>query len=194
MRLEAAMNDASDLKQQLELKAQENKSVTATLDTLRGNHAELERAFKITAAGIEGGKSLAESAKDMERVRKTMAAQLAEFDTMKKSLMRDLQNRCEKVRWREGGRRRCWPEKDADGTPPSRASLQVVELEISLDETQEQYKNVLKNSNSKAQQRKMDFLTRNLDQLTLVQKQVCSCTLCVLLQFFLLTRAFSIAR
>lgn len=49
---------------------------------------------------------------------------------------------------------------------------QVVELEISLDETQEQYKNVLKNSNSKAQQRKMDFLTRNLDQLTLVQKQV----------------------
>lgn len=100
MKLEAALNDASDLKQQLELKAQENKSVTATLDTLRGNHAELERAFKITAAGIEGGKSLAESAKDMERVRKTMAAQLAEFDTMKKSLMRDLQNRCEKVRER----------------------------------------------------------------------------------------------
>lgn len=49
---------------------------------------------------------------------------------------------------------------------------QVVELEISLDETQEQYKNVLKNTNNKAQQRKMDFLTRNLDQLTLVQKQV----------------------
>jgi len=56
-----------------------------------------QRAFKITAAGIEGGKSLAESAKDMERVRKTMAQQLSEFDTMKKSLMRDLQNRCEKV-------------------------------------------------------------------------------------------------
>jgi kinesin family protein 5 len=33
----------------------------------------------------------------MERVRKTMAQQLSEFDTMKKSLMRDLQNRCEKV-------------------------------------------------------------------------------------------------
>lgn len=49
---------------------------------------------------------------------------------------------------------------------------QVVELEISLDETQEQYKNVLKNSNSKSQERKMSFLTRNLDQLTLVQKQV----------------------
>lgn len=40
---------------------------------------------------------MAESAKDMERVRKTMAGQLAEFDSMKKSLMKDLQNRCEKV-------------------------------------------------------------------------------------------------
>ncbi|KAK4700548.1 kinesin family member 5, partial [Phenoliferia sp. Uapishka_3] len=144
MKLESALSDAGDLKQQLELKAQENKSITANLESLRGTNAELERAFKITADGIEGGKSLAESAKDMERVRKTMASQLSEFDTMKKSLMRDLQNRCEKV----------------------------VELEISLDETQEQYKNVLKNTNNKAQQRKMDFLTRNLDQLTLVQKQL----------------------
>lgn len=57
----------------------------------------VQRAFKITTAGIEGGASLAESAKDMERVRKTMAGQLAEFDQMKKSLMKDLQNRCEKV-------------------------------------------------------------------------------------------------
>ncbi|KAM0745937.1 kinesin heavy chain [Meredithblackwellia eburnea MCA 4105] len=144
MKLEAALGDATDLKQQLELKAQEIKSMTTTNEALRSTNAELERAFKITADGIEGGKSLAESAKDMELVRKSMASQLAEFDTMKKSLMRDLQNRCEKV----------------------------VELEISLDETQEQYKNVLKHSNSKAQQRKMDFLTRNLDQLTLVQKQL----------------------
>ena len=49
---------------------------------------------------------------------------------------------------------------------------QVVELEISLDETREQYNNVLRNSNSKAQQRKMEFLTRNLDQLAIVQRQV----------------------
>jgi kinesin family protein 5 len=48
----------------------------------------------------------------------------------------------------------------------------VVELEIQLDEATEQYKNIVKNSNSKAQQRKMDFLMRNLDQLNIVQKQV----------------------
>jgi len=58
--------------------------------------------------------------------------------------MRDLQNRCEKV----------------------------VELEIQLDEIKEQYNNVIRNSNSKAQQKKMAFLERNLEQLTLVQKQL----------------------
>jgi len=87
---------------------------------------------------------LAESAQDLERTRKAINVQLAEFDGVKKSLMRDLQNRCEKV----------------------------VELEIQLDEIKEQYNNVIRNSNSKAQQKKMAFLERNLEQLTLVQKQV----------------------
>lgn len=48
----------------------------------------------------------------------------------------------------------------------------MVELEIQLDEMKEQYNNVIRNSNSKAQQKKMAFLERNLEQLTLVQKQV----------------------
>ena len=38
----------------------------------------------------------------------------------------------------------------------------------------EQYSNVIRNSNNKAQQKKMAFLERNLEQLTLVQKQVIS--------------------
>ncbi len=88
--------------------------------------------------------------------------QLAEFDGVKKSLMRDLQNRCEKV----------------DSSDAFLASgiliykFKVVELEIQLDEIKEQYNNVIRNSNSKAQQKKMAFLERNLEQLTLVQKQV----------------------
>jgi len=106
-----------------------------------------QRAFAVTSDGIEGGKNLAESAQDLERTRKAINVQLAEFDGVKKSLMRDLQNRCEKV----------------------------VELEIQLDEIKEQYNNVVRNSNSKAQQKKMAFLERNLEQLTLVQKQVEPC-------------------
>ncbi|BGP55956.1 hypothetical protein JCM8202_005098 [Rhodotorula sphaerocarpa] len=144
MKLEAAVNDANDLKQQLELRNQEVKAAQAGLEQLRTANAELERTFKITTASIEGGKNLEAAAKDLERQHKAVAQQLADFDSMKKSLMRDLQDRCEKV----------------------------VELEISLDEARENYRNLAKNSNSKTQQRKMDFLTRNLDQLTVVQKQL----------------------
>ncbi|ETN41020.1 uncharacterized protein HMPREF1541_02953 [Cyphellophora europaea CBS 101466] len=75
---------------------------------------------------------------------KTLQQQIADFDLMKKNLMRDLQNRCERV----------------------------VELEISLDETREQYNNVLRSSNNRQQQKKMAFLERNLEQLTVVQRQL----------------------
>lgn len=141
---EAQQGEISDLKKQIELKAREAMNLQATNESLRGANEELKRAFAVTTASVEGGKNLAESAREMERVRKTMTSQLAEFDIMKKSLMRDLQNRCEKV----------------------------VELEISLDETKEQYNNIVRSSNSKAQQKKMAFLERNLEQLTSVQKQL----------------------
>ncbi|KAH6562445.1 hypothetical protein BASA50_010468 [Batrachochytrium salamandrivorans] len=85
------------------------------------------------------------TSEEIEKMRKTMAQQLIEFDAMKKKLMRDLQNRCEKV----------------------------VELEISLDETREQYNNILRNSNSRAQQQKMAVLEHNLEQLKTVQKGIC---------------------
>ncbi|KAK9495583.1 P-loop containing nucleoside triphosphate hydrolase protein [Lipomyces doorenjongii] len=78
-----------------------------------------------------------------DRHGKTMKQQLVNFEGIKKSLMRDLQNRCERV----------------------------VELEISLDEMREQYKSVLKTANaSKSQQKRMAFLERNLEQLTQVQR------------------------
>src|SRR5882757_10501790 len=86
-----------------------------------------QRAFAVTSDGIEGGKNLAESAQDLERTRKAINVQLAEFDGVKKSLLRDLQNRCEKV-----------------GKNPfilnicsSISLLQVVVLEIQLDEIKE---------------------------------------------------------
>ncbi|KAJ4487933.1 kinesin heavy chain [Lentinula aciculospora] len=141
---DAHASEVSDLKQQIELKANEVRTVNASIDSLKSVNEELKRAFAVTSAGIEGGKNLAESAQDLERTRKAINVQLAEFDGVKKSLMRDLQNRCEKV----------------------------VELEIQLDEIKEQYNNVIRNSNSKAQQKKMAFLERNLEQLTVVQKQL----------------------
>ncbi|KIY43537.1 putative kinesin-1 [Fistulina hepatica ATCC 64428] len=141
---DAHIREMVDLKQQLEQKANEIRNLNASIESLKSVNEELKRAFAVTSAGIEGGKNLAESAQDLERTRKAINVQLAEFDGVKKSLMRDLSNRCEKV----------------------------VELEIQLDEIKEQYNNVIRNSNSKAQQKKMAFLERNLEQLTLVQKQL----------------------
>ncbi|KIK47067.1 hypothetical protein CY34DRAFT_9244 [Suillus luteus UH-Slu-Lm8-n1] len=140
---DANISEVADLKQQLELKSNEIRTLNASIDSLKSVNEELKRAFAVTSAGIEGGKNLAESAQDLERTRKAINVQLAEFDGVKKSLVRDLQNRCEKV----------------------------VELEIQLDEIKEQYNNVIRNSNSKAQQKKMAFLERNLEQLTLLVDQ-----------------------
>lgn len=47
-----------------------------------------------------------------------------------------------------------------------------MELELQLDEVKEQYKVIARSANSRAQQRKLEFLEHNLDQLNVVQKQV----------------------
>lgn len=117
-----------ELKADVQLKAAENERLKALVEDLQ---------VRVKSAGAGGAPGAMANGK-------TVQQQLAEFDVMKKSLMRDLQNRCERV----------------------------VELEISLDETREQYNNVLRSSNNRAQQKKMAFLERNLEQLTQVQRQL----------------------
>jgi kinesin family protein 5 len=134
-RLEAAYSNkqeaqaklAEELKAEIKAKSAENERMAALID-------DLQR--RVSAGGATAASPMPNG--------KTVQQQMAEFDVMKKSLMRDLQNRCERV----------------------------VELEISLDETREQYNNVLRSSNSRAQQKKMAFLERNLEQLTQVQRQL----------------------
>lgn len=123
-RQNAQIQLVEDLKTEASQKAAENSRMKTLIDDLQ------QRVKSGGAAPVVNGK--------------TVQQQIAEFDVMKKSLMRDLQNRCERV----------------------------VELEISLDETREQYNNVLRSSNNRAQQKKMAFLERNLEQLTQVQRQL----------------------
>ncbi|KAI5463364.1 P-loop containing nucleoside triphosphate hydrolase protein [Mariannaea sp. PMI_226] len=123
-RQSAEIQLVDQLKADLTQKAAENLRMKTLIEDLQ------QRVKAGTAAPMANGK--------------TIQQQIAEFDVMKKSLMRDLQNRCERV----------------------------VELEISLDETREQYNNVLRSSNNRAQQKKMAFLERNLEQLTQVQRQL----------------------
>lgn len=117
----------ADLKSDLSQKSFELQKFKAVNEDLQ---------FKLQNSGSTVAGSMANG--------KTVQQQIAEFDVMKKNLMRDLQNRCERV----------------------------VELEISLDETREQYNNVLRSSNNRTQQKKMAFLERNLEQLTHVQRQL----------------------
>lgn len=74
----------------------------------------------------------------------SMQSHIAQFDVMKMALMKDLQDRCERV----------------------------VELEISLDQAREQYNLAIRDGNNKQQQKKMALLQRNLEQLTGVQRQL----------------------
>ena len=119
-----------ELKENLARSADDNQKIRAELEALK-------LPFKSGAMSANGGIPAGVHGK-------TVQQQITDFDVMKKSLMRDLQNRCERV----------------------------VELEISLDETREQYNNVLRTSNNRAQQQKMAFLERNLEQLTHVQRQL----------------------
>ncbi|KAL8655185.1 MAG: hypothetical protein Q9226_003145 [Calogaya cf. arnoldii] len=123
---ETQVEVVKEMRGELDRKDEENKRLRTGLDGFR-------RQSKTHALNGASSPQL-----------KTVQQQIADFDVMKKSLMRDLQNRCERV----------------------------VELEISLDETREQYNNVLRLSNNRAQQKKMAFLERNLEQLTLVQRQL----------------------
>lgn len=151
--LERGLNEAdvTEVKNRLaEAYTARQNGEAETLDELKGDlmrHAEENQRLRADLDAAQ--KKVANGAPVANGVEsaingKTVAQQIAEFDAMKKSLMRDLQNRCERV----------------------------VELEISLDETREQYNNVLRTSNNRAQQKKMAFLERNLEQLTVVQRQL----------------------
>lgn len=138
-------NDVEEIKQKLEGLYQDRRDTQSDMildlrDELTHKTEEIHRLRQSVAdlqnrTGANGANSV---------TNKTLQQQIADFDLMKKNLMRDLQNRCERV----------------------------VELEISLDETREQYNNVLRSSNNRQQQKKMAFLERNLEQLTVVQRQL----------------------
>ncbi|KAI7885574.1 kinesin heavy chain [Lichtheimia hyalospora FSU 10163] len=142
---EIQQKEIEDLKKELERKNQDHQKLSSAMADLKAANEQLQTALADQAAPAPATNGdLSEKEKDLERMRKSMAQQLADFEVMKKALMRDLQSRCERV----------------------------VELEMSLDETREHYNNVLRTSNNKAQQKKMAFLERNLEQLTNVQKQL----------------------
>ncbi|WVR04991.1 hypothetical protein IAU60_002003 [Kwoniella sp. DSM 27419] len=141
---EMLRGEISTLTEHAESRAAEIKRLQSTVESYKLSNEELNRALTVAAAGNEETETFANSAKELERMRKTHEIQYADFEIVKKSLMKDLQNRCEKV----------------------------VELEMQLDEVREQYKLIARSANSRAQQKKLEFLERNLEELNVVQKQL----------------------
>ena len=137
------LSSLSELRHNLASKTDENRQLRTQLyETSRRTRTP---SLTTQSSGIPNGLPPATPATPATPTSgKTLQQQVADFDAIKKSLMRDLQNRCERV----------------------------VELEISLDEAREQYNQVLRTSNNRAQQKKMALLERNLEQLTHVQRQL----------------------
>ncbi|CAO3695823.1 unnamed protein product [Rhizopus stolonifer] len=134
--------EIEELKQEIDKKTENIENLSQALQSLKEANDSLQKALDDQPPTQDAPNS--ERDQEIDRTRKAMEKDLLDFDTMKKALMRDLQLRCEKV----------------------------VELEMSLDETREQYNNVLRASNNKQQQQKMALLERNLEQLRNVQKQL----------------------
>lgn len=137
--------DVEEIRQRLEkIYVSRRDAEAQAVEEIKAQLARKDEELKQLRQSLADAQARAANGAAVSPTSKTLQQQIAEFDNMKKSLMRDLQNRCERV----------------------------VELEISLDETREQYNNVLRSSNNRAQQKKMAFLERNLEQLTHVQRQL----------------------
>lgn len=143
MKSQVQQKEIESLKSDMEKKTKEEIRLMNVMKELQEAQDKLLN-MKAQPVVRDTKEAIEQKEKELEKMRKSMAQELADFETMKKVLMRDLQSRCEKV----------------------------VELEFQLDETKTQQTNLLKATSSKAQQKKMSLLERNLDQLTNVQKQV----------------------
>ncbi|CAO3598592.1 unnamed protein product [Absidia cylindrospora] len=149
--LESQARELDDLNEMIRGKNQQESKLAASITELKMINEKLQNFISSHLKDLQTARlpstensKATSSENEAKAMCKSMAQQLGEFETMKKALMRDLQSRSERV----------------------------VDLEISLDETREQYANALRANSNKVQQKKMVFLERNLEQLTNVQKQL----------------------
>ncbi|KAJ3224587.1 hypothetical protein HK099_008196 [Clydaea vesicula] len=155
-KLEAQFNNKREVQEK------EIEELHIALDKKEEENA-LEALNNANGTSVDGFKK----DEEIDKLRKTMAQQLSEFDVMKKKLMRDLQDRCEKIVELELSLDETREQYTSLSSDPERFS----KLESSLEETRKKYNTILSNSNSKAQQQKLAFMERNLEQLTNIQKQ-----------------------
>jgi kinesin family protein 5 len=57
----------------------------------------VQRLLAEATSGVEGGREFAQAVQELERTKRTSELQQAEFESVKRNLMRDVTDRCEKV-------------------------------------------------------------------------------------------------
>ncbi|KAJ2556714.1 hypothetical protein EV175_001821, partial [Coemansia sp. RSA 1933] len=144
----------------LQRRVEEISKNAATIRELRGENRDLqarmetlvEEKNKAAAAvpAVIGGDVAAATEhamlkeREMHMMRREMAQRILEYDTMRKSLMRDVQNRCEKI----------------------------IELEMALDDSRSQISMLSHRASNPNQPQRMQLLEKNVAQLTLMQKEL----------------------
>jgi len=68
-----------------------------TIDEYKVSVEELNRALTTVSTGNNDGHYLASTIQEYDRLRRNNEAQYHEFENIKRNLMADLSNRCEKV-------------------------------------------------------------------------------------------------
>ncbi|KAJ1727747.1 hypothetical protein LPJ61_004416 [Coemansia biformis] len=126
----------------------------ATVRELRSENRELQAKIEAlvekSKLEIGGGDATAAAEhamrkeREMTAMRRDMAQRILEYDTMRKSLMRDVQNRCEKI----------------------------IELEMALDEKRSQIAVLTSRLSNSGQPQRMHLLEKNVAQLTQMQKDL----------------------
>ncbi|KXS10182.1 kinesin-domain-containing protein [Gonapodya prolifera JEL478] len=146
LKQEQQQNELESIRRELSKKEEELGDANALAVKRAKEIEDLHKLLSESASHGDVAKAmdLAKREEEIEKIKKQMAQQLVDFDAMKKRLMQNLQQRVDRV----------------------------IELEVSLDETREQYTKAIGSGANREQQRKLAFLERNLEQLTTVQRQL----------------------
>ena len=94
---ERLKSDLSAHIEQVESKNAEVERLKGTIDEYKVSIEELNRALTAVSTGNNDGQYLASTIQEYDRLRRNNEAQYHEFENIKRNLMADLSNRCEKV-------------------------------------------------------------------------------------------------
>lgn len=94
---ERLKGDISVLNEQVESKETEIERLKGTIDEYKVSVEELNRALTAVSVGNNDGQYLAATIQEYDRLRRDKEAQTHEFENVRRNLVADLSNRCEKA-------------------------------------------------------------------------------------------------